>query len=143
MPHPEQAAGGGQDPAQTTVDTSQATPAPAVASVAPSATARANAAVPGAGSAQSGARRDDAARSDDTTAAFAEDEDPSVRTARVYFGVQPMGEGFGTIEPWAPGETPILEAPEVADLDFKRPEVSIRPRTGSRPRARASPTRAR
>ncbi len=132
--HPEQAAGGGQDRAPGVASTPQATPAPAVASVAPSATARANAAVPPAGSAQSGAPRDDAARSDNTTPAFAEDEDPSVRTARVYFGVQSMGEGFGTIEPWAPGETPILEAPEVADLDFKRPE-SLDPTADGEPTA--------
>ena len=66
-----------------------------------------------------------------------------MRTARVCFGVQPMGEGFGTIEPWAPGETPILEAPNVADLDFKRPESLDPTATGSRPRREQWPTRAR
>jgi Cell Wall Hydrolase len=37
------------------------------------------------------------------------DIDPAVRAARIYFGIDPMGQKLGSIEPWAPGQEPILE----------------------------------
>ena len=37
-----------------------------------------------------------------------------------------------TIQPWAPGETPILEGVQVADLDYKRPE-SLEPTESGAP----------
>ena len=33
------------------------------------------------------------------------------RTARLYFGVDPMGQKLGAIEPWAPGEEPRFDEP--------------------------------
>jgi hypothetical protein len=42
------------------------------------------------------------------------DVDPSLRAARIYFSVDPMGQRIGTIEPWAPGEAPTFEDVQVA-----------------------------
>src|SRR5262249_4487590 len=36
----------------------------------------------------------------------ASDVDPSVGRARVYFGVDPMGQKLGRMDPWVPGEEP-------------------------------------
>jgi Cell Wall Hydrolase len=44
----------------------------------------------------------------------AKDIDPTVRAARIYFGIDPMGQRLGTIEPWAPGEEPKFETKDVA-----------------------------
>jgi spore germination cell wall hydrolase CwlJ-like protein len=76
------------------------------------------------------------AAGEDRTPAFGEDEDPAMRTARIYFGAAPLGESFSTLQPWGPGETPILESEstEVADLDFKRPE-SLKPTADGEPTA--------
>jgi spore germination cell wall hydrolase CwlJ-like protein len=56
------------------------------------------------------------------TPAFGEEGDSAAAAARIYFSTQPLGDKLASLEPWAPGEAPILEADEVADLDFKRPE---------------------
>jgi spore germination cell wall hydrolase CwlJ-like protein len=56
------------------------------------------------------------------TPAFGAEGDAAAAAARVYFSAQPLGDKLASVEPWAPGEAPILEADEVADLDFKRPE---------------------
>jgi hypothetical protein len=37
-----------------------------------------------------------------------EDSDPTVRVARLYFGIDPKGS-FGVIQPWMPGEAPQLD----------------------------------
>jgi spore germination cell wall hydrolase CwlJ-like protein len=80
------------------------------------------------------ARPRPAAPDNDTrTPAFGED-DATVVTARVYFGTRPLGENLAAIEPWAPGEEPILDAGDVADLDFKRPE-SLEPTPDGEPTA--------
>ena len=39
-------------------------------------------------------------------AALAVTVDPALRAARIYFGVDPMGQRLGAIEPWAPGKKP-------------------------------------
>jgi spore germination cell wall hydrolase CwlJ-like protein len=45
-----------------------------------------------------------------TGLAFAPTEtDATLRAARLYFSVDPMGQKLGTIEPWAPGEAPRFE----------------------------------
>jgi len=44
----------------------------------------------------------------------AADADTSLRAARVYFNVDPMGQKLGAIEPWAPGEEPRFEAADIA-----------------------------
>ncbi len=38
------------------------------------------------------------------------DVEPTLRAARIYFSVDPMGQKLGSIEPWAPGEAPMLES---------------------------------
>ncbi len=64
------------------------------------------------------------------TLAFASaDATPSLRAARLYFNVDPMGQTIGGIEPWAPGQEPILERAEVAiNPDVKRttPDSNIK-----------------
>jgi hypothetical protein len=41
-------------------------------------------------------------------------ESAALHAARAYFGTTPLGGGrFAAIEPWAPGQAPIFEAPEV------------------------------
>jgi len=42
------------------------------------------------------------------------DADGSLRAARLYFNVDPMGQKLGAIEPWAPGEEPRFEAADIA-----------------------------
>ena len=64
----------------------------------------------------------EATAEDEGTPDFGQNDDPSIVKARLYFGSQPLGEESASIEPWAPGEAPILGGPEVADLDYKRPE---------------------
>jgi spore germination cell wall hydrolase CwlJ-like protein len=59
---------------------------------------------------------------DDRTPDFGASDDPSALTARLYFGAQPLGDEVATIKPWEPGETPVLDSTQVADLDYKRPE---------------------
>ena len=59
----------------------------------------------------------------------AADPDPTRRTARLFFGRGPIGVVPPTIEPWSPGEEPVLLNPEVpADLDIKR--SALDPRQG-------------
>jgi spore germination cell wall hydrolase CwlJ-like protein len=59
---------------------------------------------------------------DERTPDFGAGDDPSAQAARLYFGAQPLGDEVATIQPWAPGETPILDGTQFADLDYKRPE---------------------
>jgi hypothetical protein len=42
------------------------------------------------------------------------DADGSLRPARLYFNVDPMGQKLGAIEPWAPGEEPRFQAADIA-----------------------------
>ncbi|HEY6703617.1 MAG TPA: hypothetical protein VI010_05940, partial [Xanthobacteraceae bacterium] len=44
----------------------------------------------------------------------AADVDSSLRAARLYFSIDPMGQKLGAIEPWAPGEEPRLEEADIA-----------------------------
>ena len=74
----------------------------------------------------------EAAPEDDRTPDFGASDDAGALTARVYFGAQPLGEEIATIKPWAPGETPILEGAQLADLDYKRPE-SLEPTASGAP----------
>jgi spore germination cell wall hydrolase CwlJ-like protein len=86
-----------------------------------------------ASAALSKAARERPAANDGGTPAFGDEGDGSL-SARVYFGTQPLGSTFAAIQPWAPGETPVMEPVEVADLDFKRPE-SLRPTESGEPTA--------
>jgi spore germination cell wall hydrolase CwlJ-like protein len=47
------------------------------------------------------------------------DVNPALRTARLYFGSDPMGAVQAAIERWAPGEAPVLVARQGADPDSK------------------------
>lgn len=47
---------------------------------------------------------------------------PVVEMARLYFGNQPLGDGPGTIEKWAPGEQPTIVAPQAAPAD---PDIKL------------------
>jgi spore germination cell wall hydrolase CwlJ-like protein len=46
--------------------------------------------------------------------AFAAPDHPMLRATRLYFSIDPMGQKLGAIEPWAPGEEPMLETSEIA-----------------------------
>src|SRR5262249_33925514 len=62
----------------------------------------------------------DAQQPDTAILEEATDPDPTQRTARLYFGIGPIGEPLG-IEPWLQGEEPVLIVPQVPnDLDIKR-----------------------
>jgi spore germination cell wall hydrolase CwlJ-like protein len=132
-PSADQAAGGVDEPADRSVE-AQST-GPTIAAIGPPATSKA-APGPSAATARPDIARDGLAAGEDRTPAFGEDEDPAMRTARIYFGAAPLGESFSTLQPWGPGETPILESEstEVADLDFKRPE-SLKPTADGEPTA--------
>ncbi len=51
------------------------------------------------------------------------EESESIRAARIYFGADPLGGPPAAIEPWAPGQTPVLESPEPAPLSSVTPAV--------------------
>src|SRR5262249_24307287 len=55
-----------------------------------------------------------AVRSVGSLAFAGEDVDPSLRAARLYFSIDPMGQKLGAIEPWAPGEEPRFEEADIA-----------------------------
>jgi hypothetical protein len=57
---------------------------------------------------------DGAVRSVGSLAFAGVDADASLRAARLYFNVDPMGQKLGAIEPWAPGEEPRLQAADIA-----------------------------
>jgi len=44
-------------------------------------------------------------------------ESPAMRTARLYFGSDALGAWLGEIEPWAPGEEPMIVARAPVDTD--------------------------
>jgi spore germination cell wall hydrolase CwlJ-like protein len=51
----------------------------------------------------------------------AEPGEPMLEMARLYFGNEPLGDGPGVIEKWAPGEEPTIIAPAApADPDIKQ-----------------------
>jgi spore germination cell wall hydrolase CwlJ-like protein len=55
---------------------------------------------------------DDAFRNARTPASLAlppTDDDAAIRAARIYFGIDPLARKTHRIEPWGPGEQPILE----------------------------------
>jgi hypothetical protein len=56
-----------------------------------------------------------------------DDEHPTVRAARIYFDTAPLGSGMqAVLQPWAPGEAPVLDMPPAA---FTPPT----PKSDSRP----------
>jgi hypothetical protein len=71
----------------------------------------------------------DADRPDLSILEEAADPDPTQRTARLFFGRGPIGLLPPAIEPWSPGEEPVVIVPQVpADLDIKR--SALDPRDG-------------
>jgi hypothetical protein len=74
----------------------------------------------------------DADKPDLSILAEAADPDPTQRTARLFFGRGPIGMLPANIEPWSPGEEPVLIVPQApADLDIKR--SALDPRAGEAP----------
>jgi spore germination cell wall hydrolase CwlJ-like protein len=56
-----------------------------------------------------------------------EDADATVRVARLYFGIDPMGS-FGVMQPWMPGEAPQLDDRRAAiESDFKTAALTPEP----------------
>jgi spore germination cell wall hydrolase CwlJ-like protein len=56
-----------------------------------------------------------------------EDADATVRVARLYFGIDPMGS-FGVMQPWMPGEAPQLDdRPVSIEPDFKTAALTPEP----------------
>jgi spore germination cell wall hydrolase CwlJ-like protein len=53
----------------------------------------------------------DALEPDAASARSAPEASPTIRSTRVYFGSEPIGGTLSTIEPWAPGEGPVVEPP--------------------------------
>jgi spore germination cell wall hydrolase CwlJ-like protein len=48
----------------------------------------------------------------------AADNNPSLRAARLYFSIDPMGQKLGTLEPWAPGSAPRFEDAVIAEANI-------------------------
>jgi hypothetical protein len=57
----------------------------------------------------------DAVRSVTSIAFASADADPSLRAAKLYFSIDPMGQRLGAMEPWTPGEEPKFEDEATAD----------------------------
>jgi spore germination cell wall hydrolase CwlJ-like protein len=56
-----------------------------------------------------------------------EDADATVRVARLYFGIDPMGS-FGVMQPWMPGEAPQLDDRRAAtEPDFQTAALTPEP----------------
>jgi Cell Wall Hydrolase len=53
--------------------------------------------------------------------------DSSLRAARLYFSIDPMGQKLGAIEPWAPGEEPRLEEADIAASNSANAKLATRP----------------
>jgi spore germination cell wall hydrolase CwlJ-like protein len=47
-------------------------------------------------------------------------DNPALRTARLYFGRDPMGSASAAIERWVPGEEPVLVTRAASDPDIKQ-----------------------
>lgn len=62
---------------------------------------------------------------------LAEPPSVGVRTAQLFFGVEPVGKALRAIEKWQPGEEPMLVARAPDERDIKRP-ASAAPFEGSR-----------
>ena len=56
----------------------------------------------------------------------APDADSSLRAARLYFSIDPMGQKLGAIEPWAPGEEPRLEEADIAASNSANAKLAMR-----------------
>ena len=53
--------------------------------------------------------------------AMANDPDPTERTVRLFFSGELLGAGLGAIEPWGPGDVPIVTLPSSAEPVDPRP----------------------
>ena len=88
------------------------------------------------------------AEPDMSTPTLDDDVSPTIRTARIYFGIEPMGGMSGTLQPWEPGQQPIFEdrsAPDAHATAASRARGAA-PRSKQRPQpeaARPSPERAK
>ena len=67
------------------------------------------------------------------------DADPARRAARLYFGIDPMGQKLGAIEPWAPGEEPRFDEAEIAARNDANPKLAGLPPDAWSPAGRDGP----
>jgi spore germination cell wall hydrolase CwlJ-like protein len=70
--------------------------------------------------------------------AFAADEiDPATRLARLFFGINPMGQKLDPLQPWDAGEEPTIETlPVAVDPDARivaLPPEAVAPEVGAEP----------
>jgi spore germination cell wall hydrolase CwlJ-like protein len=66
-------------------------------------------------------------RSDTGEVVMPDDIDATVRVARLYFGIDPMGS-FGVMQPWMPGEAPQLDDRRASVVpDFKTAALTPEP----------------
>ncbi|HEY2136889.1 MAG TPA: cell wall hydrolase [Xanthobacteraceae bacterium] len=130
-PAPQQ--GAAQDPAgvQTTFALASATPVPADLPAPPDTNVAVSdgsqPAAPEAKTADAAPPADETAEPD--AAASDEDDTPAIQTARIYFGIEPMGGMLGAMQPWAPDATPELDEPSEADAAPAAPAPPA-PRSG-------------
>lgn len=54
----------------------------------------------------------DPSESETAAPSLMDDESEPLRAARIYFGTDPLGGRLAAIEPWAPGQAPVLEPPD-------------------------------
>jgi spore germination cell wall hydrolase CwlJ-like protein len=67
------------------------------------------------------------------------DADQTLRAARIYFSIDPMGQKLGSLEPWAPGQEPKFEdAEDVA----AGPDAPVAPKADANIRLAALPPEA-
>jgi spore germination cell wall hydrolase CwlJ-like protein len=65
----------------------------------------------------------------------AKPSEPVMEMARLYFGVEPLGESLGAIEKWAPGEEPTLMWPQQTQAD---PDIKLSALEPTRPAGKAT-----
>jgi spore germination cell wall hydrolase CwlJ-like protein len=55
------------------------------------------------------------------------DNDPSLRAARLYFSIDPMGQKIATLQPWAPGQAPRFDNGNASSVVATLPVVPAEP----------------
>ncbi len=85
-------------------------------------TKAADVATPATGSTDVATRTGDA---DPDPAALDEEDGPSIQTAQIYFGVAPMGDMLGAMQPWVPDDMQVFEAPSAGDAAIEPRAIPV------------------
>ena len=88
----------------------------------------------------------DPSEQDSSPPSLGDEVSPTIRTARIYFGTEPMGGMGGTLQPWEPGQQPIFEdaaAGCACELNRRWRSPTSTPRRMPARAAKRSPARAR